>query len=174
MLNNNPAPPVVGLRDDTADISPCNRYRYALTRGPKARLAFVMLNPSTADAGNDDPTIRRCRSFAQREGFYGIHVVNLYAFRTTYPDDLFAQLPHVRIGAGNWDALYWAGRDHPHVVCAWGSHGARDVGHVAEAVRLLRAHGAQLWSLGELSKTHQPRHPLYLAGDTPLIPYTGV
>src|SRR5689334_16488446 len=73
-----------------ASISECGRYRYSLHRwwGAGERLYFVMLNPSTADAEVDDPTIRRCMGFARTLGFDGIGVVNLYAFRATKPADL--------------------------------------------------------------------------------------
>ena len=46
-------------------------------------VAFVLLNPSTADEEGDDPTIRRCIGFAQRHGFGGLEAVNLYAYRAT-------------------------------------------------------------------------------------------
>lgn len=59
----------------SAEISDCGRYRYRLSRwwGDKDdpdRAVFVMLNPSTADASNDDPTIRRCIGFAQSHGYW--------------------------------------------------------------------------------------------------------
>ncbi len=75
-----------------AVISDCGRYRYRLTRrwGDGPLLSFIMLNPSTADAEVDDPTIRRCMGFARRDGYGGIVVGNLYAFRTTKPKALFA------------------------------------------------------------------------------------
>lgn len=73
--------------EQSATISECGRYRYRLTRrfadGPCA--TFVMLNPSTADETIDDPTIRRCRNFAIREGCGGLVVVNLFAYRATDP-----------------------------------------------------------------------------------------
>ncbi len=98
-----------------ADISPCKKYRYALTRewrgthkhenwrwlteddgsicvdgagsplGEPKACVFVMLNPSTADGTKDDPTIRRCVAFAKREKFEKLIVVNLFAFRATKP-----------------------------------------------------------------------------------------
>lgn len=68
-----------------AELSPCGTYRYTLTRqfrpNAPAPMVFVMLNPSTADASQDDPTIRRCLGFADREGYGAILVVNLYALR---------------------------------------------------------------------------------------------
>ena len=72
----------------TAWISECGRYRYSLTRrfADGLDLVFVMLNPSTADADKDDPTIRRCCGFADRMGFGGIIVVNLFALRAAAPE----------------------------------------------------------------------------------------
>jgi hypothetical protein len=63
-------------------------YRYKLTRvwdAALSTLTFVLLNPSTADAVQVDPTLRRCMAFARREGYGGLDVVNLYAFRTKDP-----------------------------------------------------------------------------------------
>src|ERR1700677_1476546 len=84
-----------------AMISPCEKYRYRLERfwGPGHALPFVMLNPSTADANIDDPTIRRCMGFSRREGAGGIIVVNLFAYRATEPSDLPAGAE--RIGPEN-------------------------------------------------------------------------
>ena len=84
-----------------AVISDCGAYRYHLARiweeGPQhsglrhlwrpKNLAFVMLNPSTADAYEDDPTIRRCIGFGQRDAFDSITVLNLFAGRATKPKD---------------------------------------------------------------------------------------
>lgn len=69
-------------------FSPCGAYRYRLSRdwnGTGTRLAVVMLNPSTADAARDDPTIRRCIAFAVREGHCGVEILNLFAFSATEP-----------------------------------------------------------------------------------------
>jgi len=112
-----------------AVISDCGTYRYALARywGPGPELAFVMLNPSTADASVDDPTIRRCMGFARRENLGGIVVANLFALRATDPSALKAS--HVfAFGAGNYDALtnvaLDAAESHLPVVCAWGAGGS--------------------------------------------------
>lgn len=74
-----------------AEISKCGKYRYLLERTwdeSKEKVLFIMLNPSTADANNDDPTIRRCISFAKSWGYGGLMVGNLFALRATNPKEL--------------------------------------------------------------------------------------
>lgn len=156
----------------SANISPCQKYRYRLTRiwGTHCyMLPFVMLNPSTADASIDDPTIRRCMRFAQREGASGIIVVNLFAFRATNPDAL--ALTDVPVGPDNATYLDRMALDavaaNMPVVCAWG---ARAGAMQSVGVSLLRRHGARLVCLGKTAGGH-PRHPLYVKGDQPLIPF---
>ncbi|MDB5297796.1 MAG: hypothetical protein JWO31_3779 [Phycisphaerales bacterium] len=71
-----------------AVLSPCERYRYVLHRWwdeSKPAVCWLMLNPSTADAATDDPTIRKCCGFARAWGAGGIAVVNLFALRATDP-----------------------------------------------------------------------------------------
>src|SRR3954454_15761859 len=77
--------------EQNAVISACGRYRYLLSRqvGPGLRTAtFIMLNPSTADATNDDPTIRRCIGFARQWGCGRLAVLNLFAVRATDPAEM--------------------------------------------------------------------------------------
>ena len=73
---------------EAAKFSPDRRYRYLLTRRvglTDDAVTFVMLNPSTADEIQDDPTIRRCIAFANRWGFGWPHVANLSPLRATDP-----------------------------------------------------------------------------------------
>lgn len=77
----------------SAVLSDCKTYRYALWRqfGESERCAaFIMLNPSTADAETDDPTIRRCVDFAASWGCGRLLVLNLFAVRATSPKDMKA------------------------------------------------------------------------------------
>lgn len=154
----------------TAQISTCGTWRYRLTRywGPGPMLPFVMLNPSTADAEIDDPTIRRCMGYARRENAGGIIVANLFALRSTDPSALKSHA--FAFGAGNYDALWCAAvdalaHDLP-VVCAWGAGGTINDGDKT-AVDILKRAGARLACLGKTKDGH-PRHPLYLRADQPL------
>ena len=77
-----------------AVLSECKKYRYMLRRvwdRTKPACLFIGLNPSTADATVDDPTIRRCVGFADSWGYGELVVGNLYAFRATKPKDMFNQ-----------------------------------------------------------------------------------
>jgi hypothetical protein len=155
----------------SAVISLCGQYRYRLQRGDGARLAFVMLNPSTADANVDDPTIRRCMGFARREGYAGIDVCNLFALRATNPRELVAHADP--IGPDNYDHLAALGKDHrgTDIVCAWGAHPAATARVVAVMKGYLTDYGARLVCLG-LTAAGAPRHPLYVRGDAPLLPWS--
>lgn len=176
------------MRKDTiyrsAIISDCGQYRYVLSRwwdgAPKEsqRVVFLMMNPSTADALADDPTIRKCIGFAKRWGYGGVDVVNLFAYRSTNPQGL-------RGVFDVWgpDYLYYLNKaieDTSTLVCAWG---CEDVFKVPRLVRIreqvlselrLRrgATGEEVLCLG-YTKNGTPRHPLMLAYNTPLIPMTG-
>lgn len=84
--------PMPGPSAHDAVLSTCGRYRYRLTRTwsqNRPPATFIMLNPSTADAHEDDKTIRRCIGYARRWGLGGLVVVNLYGYRSTNPDELW-------------------------------------------------------------------------------------
>lgn len=106
----------------TAVISDCGKYRYKLTRQWEQEnrpLIFVMLNPSTANSEDDDPTIRKCMGFARENGFSGIEVYNLFAFRSTEPKGLVPLSVEDRIGPENDEYLRQV--ESRHIVCAaWG------------------------------------------------------
>jgi hypothetical protein len=132
-------------------------------------MVWCMLNPSTADANVDDPTIRRCIGFALREGYGGIYVVNLMAYRATDPADCLAQSDP--IGPENDDYLERAARNTGIVVCAWGAKAPewivkRGICHISGDIA-----GAGLVCLGT-TKDGSPRHPLYVARLQPFKRYS--
>lgn len=150
-----------------AIISPCGKYRYYLQRpleGKGRRVVFVMLNPSTADAERDDPTIRRCLGFARREGASMLQVVNLFAYRATDPLELLKQSDPA--GPENGGHLF-AACTYPGalVIAAWGAGGTPE--HSIRFQELARAWGVSLWCLGR-TKDGSPKHPLYVKGTTQL------
>lgn len=110
--------------ESTAAISPCGTWRYRLTRrwNKELRVAvFIMLNPSTADADKEDPTIRKCMGFAEKNGLGGIEIYNLFAYRTTNPKILGGLTTSMRVGPENDDYLRAINRYSGTLVYAWGN-----------------------------------------------------
>jgi len=148
-------------------------YRYLLTRiwDPTVPPAvFVMLNPSTAGADKDDPTVRRLagpNGFARKWGRGGVIVVNLFALCSTNPERLRTHPDPV--GPRNALFVREAVKQGDLVVAAWGAGGVLG-GRGAEMARALTAAGVRLKAL-RLTSTGQPGHPLYVPGDTQLIDY---
>lgn len=151
------------LSGSDAVISECGLYRYRLSRKWRADpdCVFVMLNPSTADAAQDDPTIRKCIGYSKAWGYGGLVVVNLFAYRDTDPDAM--KRYKVPVGPDNDRHLLEVTREAPLVVCAWGKGGAHQ-GRGREVEKLLTEGGVRLHAL-ELNGDGSPKHPLYLAGD---------
>jgi len=149
--------------------SACGRYRYALTRawGDGPRLLAVLLNPSTADATRDDPTLARCMARARQAGCGALRVVNLFALCATDPRALARAADPVGPGADASlrEGLGWADL----VLCGWGNHGTL-AGRSASVRALLRAAGRPLLHLG-LTRRGEPRHPLYLAAARRMEPW---
>lgn len=158
----------------TAGLSDCRRYRYFLTRRWEENapsVAWVMLNPSTADADVDDPTIRKCMKFSQRLHFGGLIVVNLFAFRATNPDDLHdAEDP---VGPDNVEFVERALAQTSVHIAAWGEGIPKIRPGMKLCIRRLFEWGYDRWSSFGVNKSGMPKHPLYLRDDAPLLEWRG-
>ena len=152
-------------------------YRYSLHRPLHARpvgedsrtIAWVMLNPSTADAFRNDPTVERVQRRSAALGFDVLCVLNLFAYRSTQARRLL-EVPDP-VGVAN-DALLlrYAGLAH-QVVCAWGSfHPEVNPNRWRNVVGVLRRAHEELWCLGTTRAGH-PRHPLYVPYSQGLVPF---
>ncbi len=150
----------------TASLSADGCYRWTLTRrwGPGPTAAWIMLNPSRADATTDDPTLRRVIAFAQTAGFGQIRVTNLYAWRSPSPSVLRRVVDAV--GISNDQAILDAAAGAEVIVVAWGTHA--DPARAATVLQLLDHR--TLWCLGQ-TRGGQPSHPLYVPARTPLQAY---
>lgn len=153
-----------------AVISPCGHYRYILGRifDPKIRLlGVILLNPSTADATKDDPTIRKCVTLARNWGFGGILVANLFAFRATDPRELMeAKDP---VGPENNAWLEKVAERTSRILCGWGNHGVL-AGRGEAVLKMLAGKKEKLVSVG-VNMNGMPKHPLYARNDSKPIPY---
>lgn len=148
-----------------AIISDNGLYRYTLSRiwdETKPRLTWLMLNPSTADANKDDTTTKQCIFFSHREGYGGIIIVNLFAFRTTYPR-LLKTIDNP-IGPYN-DAWINIAASNNNIICAWGNEGRKQQFRIKQVLEILQKKQTHMFCLG-LTKLGQPRHPCRLPHNT--------
>ncbi len=157
-----------------ACFDPTGTYRYSLWRSWHAdapRVVFIMLNPSTADASTNDATIRRCLQFAQSWQYGSLEVVNLFAFRTPYPQQL--QTVPDPIGSKCDRFIQIAVEQADRVILAWGN-GGKLHGRDQAVLQLLNDRSGlladRLACLGRTQSGH-PRHPLYLKQDVQVMPF---
>jgi hypothetical protein len=142
-------------------------YRYLLARGDTDAntLNWILLNPSTATEDINDPTITRCVKYAERWGYDGVFITNIFALRSTDPKQLReAEDP---IGAFNDVYIRWCAGRSREIVAGWGSHGKLN-GRGGEVARLLRDIKRRPKCL-RMTKDGNPSHPLYLKAN--LRPY---
>ena len=150
----------------TASFSSCRKYRYSLSRiwdKQKKFVLFIGLNPSTADEEVDDPTIRRCSGYAQKWGYGGFIMVNLFAYRATLPSNL--KKIKYPVGRDNDKYIVKLSKKADITVAAWGNNGnlyRRD----KQVLRLI----PNLMCL-KVNKSGQPAHPLYLNKDLKLTKF---
>ena len=156
----------------TAVISRCEKYRYKLTRTwdeDKKKVLFIMLNPSTANHIENDLTTIRCINFAEKWGYGGIMIGNIYPFRAKRPKDLKKWLNTSDNGLwehreGNIDAVYQMAEQADLIVCAWGCNYKEGIPEWVEGLGDL--HYLELCDdgitpkhpLGNLSKDLVPKH----------------
>ena len=144
-------------------FSTCRRFRFELSRDwdtTKPRVLIVMLNPSTADAERDDPTIRKCIGFARAMGLGGFTVANLYAYMATDPADL--RRAGYERHPDEDEALFDALDGVDGVLCAWGSN-ARGLSRPREVLDLIkRARPIMRPRALTFTKGGEPAHPLML------------
>lgn len=167
-----------------ARLSPDGKYRYSLWRewrhphddanwrwlgrdgageryGEPKSCMFVMLNPSTADGEQDDPTIRRCVNFCKSFRYEKLVVVNLFAYRTSSPKILKA-LTHAEdpVGWQNEEIVKELAEDAGLIILAWGAHGGH-LGQDETMLGWLYGHEEKLRLL-DTTKHGRPKHPLYI------------
>ncbi|NUT75044.1 DUF1643 domain-containing protein [Pseudomonas sp. C1C7] len=154
-------------QEPLAILSEDRVYRYFLSRQwgiSGKKIAFIGLNPSTADAENDDPTIRRCIAFAKAFGGTSLSMVNLFAHRATNPSELLiAKDP---VGPDN---DYWLEKtilSSDLVIAAWGNHGS-----LLDRNKLIEnKYSNYLYALA-ITKQGMPGHPLYLRSEVTPVRY---
>ena len=153
-----------GILTQDATFSLDRKYRYMLLRcwdTNKPRIAFIGLNPSTANENTDDPTIRRVVQFAKDFGYGRVYMLNLFGFVTAYPEEL--KMCEDPIGNNNEYLDHYCGMVDA-IVFAWGNF---DVfGRDKEIIKKFPS----AFCLGK-NKNGSPKHPLYLKSNTNLTQF---
>jgi hypothetical protein len=157
--------------ENDAIISDCGKYRYLLRRvwdQTKPRALLIMLNPSTADAKQDDATIRSCVRLLKNIDYGSMEVVNLMAWRATNPNDLPTKYSD-SMGCDNPRIIEAAVNRCDVVICAWGGHphAKRFERGVLDIVSLYKS---IVYCFGR-TQAGSPKHPLYLKSGTALQKY---
>jgi hypothetical protein len=159
--------PEITLNASRAAFSPDRKHRYALWRTwdrSKSIVMFVGLNPSTADEVQNDPTVSRCIKYAEKWGFGGMIMSNIFAYRATDPGDMKAAADPV--GSENDQWLLKLTDEASLIVAAWGNH-AEHMDRGRAVMKLLE--NKKLHCLA-INQTGHPKHPLYCSGSLAPIP----
>jgi hypothetical protein len=117
-----------------------------------------MLNPSTANEFEDDPTVRKCVSFGKEWGYSGIVIVNLCAIVSADPTKLLTAPDPIGL-CGNDKYIGDAAMLASKIIAAWGDYGSHLTGRVEHVLEILN--WRPVFCLG-INKSGQPRHPLYV------------
>lgn len=161
----------VGLHGD-AVFSECGRYRRILRRWtgedfPERHILLCGMNPSEASATHNDPTITREWGFTVREGYSAFAKVNISDYRATHPKELMKP-GVVPVSPENLSVILGAASKADKVVMCFGKVNRALEGAARETVAALKDAGIPMWCFGT-NKDGSPKHPLYLAANTPLV-----
>jgi hypothetical protein len=139
-------------------------YRYSLHRiwdNTKPKVMFIGLNPSTANEIDNDPTIRRVINFAKQWGYGGVYMLNLFAFITTYPENL-KKCPDPIKDNDKW--IEKQSKKCDKIVFAWGSF----IEAKERAIDVLKKYKGYALVV---NCDGSPRHPLYVKKNVNLIKF---
>lgn len=146
------------IEDRSAYFSRDKKYRYWLKIVWDKQLPCLVvigLNPSTADEFKDDPTVRKWKGIARLNGYGGIVVLNLFAFRATDPSVMLSESDPVGDENNYWITEYT--NQASVALASWGTKGTHR-GRCYEVEKQLRG---KLKCLRFTSEGH-PEHPLYI------------
>ena len=153
-------------------------YRYILgTRGINP-LICIGVNPSTAEPGNLDNTLKSVSRIANGNGYDSWIMFNVYAQRATRPEDM-DRVCNDRLHEANMEAFRYI-LSHvgegvsPAVWAAWGAVIEKRPylpGCVRDMVTIGEEYGAHWLSAGKISVKGHPHHPLYLRKDEKTVPF---
>ena len=153
-------------------------YRYILGTRGRDPLICIGVNPSTAEPGNLDNTLKSVARIAAGNGYDSWIMFNVYAQRATRPDDMDRRRNEALHAANMAAFRYVLSRVgegvSPAVWAAWGAViEKRDYlpDCVRDMVRIGEEYGAKWLCAGKCSVKGHPHHPLYLRRDEKTVPF---
>lgn len=152
-----------------------SEYRYILgTRGENP-LICIGINPSTAQPGALDNTLKSVERIALGNGFDSFIMFNVYAQRATDPDAMERQC-NLQLHRENLEAFSYvlSISEKPAVWAAWGTIIEKRA-YLKDCLRDMLAvgqkYGANWYCAGAVSVKGHPHHPLYLRKDEKIKPF---
>jgi len=155
-----------------AVLSPCGLFRYRLDRDVQASglvIVYCGVNGSTATGDEEDQTTMKWRGFTLRNGGSRYIAINPFGFRATDVRQLASAADPV--GPLNDFYVDQALAEADLIVPCWGNRSKvpeRLRHHFNAMLRRMQATGKPMKTFG-LTKSGDPKHPLMLSYDTPLI-----
>ena len=152
-----------------------SEYRYILGTRGKNPLICIGINPSTAQPGDLDNTLKSVQRIAHGNGFDSFIMFNVYAQRATDPDAM-EKTCNQQLHKENLEAFRYvlSIAEKPTVWAAWGTIiEKRDYlkDCLKDMIEAGEEYGAQWVCAGSVSKKGHPHHPLYLRKDETVRPF---
>ena len=138
-------------------------FRFLLGNPGKKPLFVIGLNPSTADDKIPDHTLRKVMGYSDRNGFDSFVMMNLYAQRTPYPEELHDQV-NDQLHAENVFHILSTLKEHNDIsiLAAWGETISERTflkSCLADVFKKTQNKNITWLKIGNLTKTGHPRHP---------------
>ena len=155
--------------DAGAIFSDDKKHRFALWREWNHKLpslAWIGLNPSTANEKEDDQTIRRAKVFCAEAGFGSLFMVNLFSYCETESKKLENHRVDELVVSATDFWLNHCVRSCNSMVAGWGDTGSL----YGRSKEIAQRYAGRLLCLGTTNKG-EPKHPLYIKATTKFTPY---
>ena len=156
----------------SAAFSPCRQWRYHLQQvwdESRPNLLWLMLNPSTADETQNDPTVERCEMRAHMWNYGGVEVYNIFAFRATDPKNMKAAEDPVGPENDKWLAKFAIKSQQTLAIAGWGNHGSHQ-NRNRDVIKILNQKMADVKAL-KINASGDPKHPLYIGYSQQPVPF---
>lgn len=156
----------------TAIFSPCRKWRYHLQQvwdPNRPNLLWLMLNPSTADETQNDPTVERCETRARMWKYGGVEIYNIFGFRATDPKNMKLQDDPVGPDNDKWMAEFAVKSQQTLAIAGWGNHGGHN-NRNHDVLKILRANNGNVKAL-KINASGDPKHPLYVGYSQRTVDY---